>query len=162
TSRPSSAGGGPVCPALDGRDVQYNAQNGHCYWMETSTWNARWSERGKTCQDLGGYLASITSAEENEFVRKLHQGEVWVGGTDGNNAGDKNVGEYTWVSGEPFAYKAWVVGEPNGAEANGLSCPFGVLKCYEHCLEQRGDGLWNDSICHATNDAVCELEPGTP
>ena len=73
------------------------------------------------CESLGGYLATITSQEEQDFVASLASNvdypDLWIGGSD-----DGSEGEWYWMNGEPWDYTAWYPGgsvgtvEPN----NGL------------------------------------------
>ncbi|XP_072198798.1 snaclec coagulation factor IX-binding protein subunit A-like [Excalfactoria chinensis] len=58
---------------------------GHCYLLiqERMTWLE--AERTCSAKIAGGHLTSITSAEQNEFLRKLSEGQqntqFWTGGT---------------------------------------------------------------------------------
>lgn len=146
-----------VCPKQHG--VVLNPINGHCYWRikKGIGLGGGWLEQANKCVQAGGYLASLRSAEENEFVRKLHTDrEVWIGATDGKGAQEPGVGKYGWISKEPFDYAAWAPGEPN---AFAFGCPPVLATCYEHCAVQRTDGLWNDQNCNDGQDAICEWAP---
>ncbi len=68
-----------------------------------------------------GYLATITSADEQAFLVNnwiASQGEFWIGGSDA-----ANEGQWTWVTGPEtgtvfyqgttLTYSAWANGEPN-------------------------------------------------
>jgi cysteine-rich repeat protein len=146
-----------VCPKQQG--VALNPANGHCYWRikKGIGLGGGWLEQANKCVQAGGYLASLRSAEENEFVRKLHTDrEVWIGATDGKGAQEPGVGKYGWISKEPFDYAAWAPGEPN---AFAFGCPPVLATCYEHCAVQRTDGLWNDQNCNDGQDAICEWAP---
>jgi neurocan core protein len=46
--------------------------------------DATWAAAEKDCNDKGGHLASIHSADENRFIGNLYSGSnsVWIGGTD--------------------------------------------------------------------------------
>jgi hypothetical protein len=63
-----------------------------------------WHDAVDYCEQsstLGGYLVSINSFEENEFVYWLAQ-DTWLGATD-----EAAQGVWRWVSGEPFTYTNW-------------------------------------------------------
>ena len=67
-------------------------------------------------EGVAGHLATITTAQENEFIRtalpEAVLGAYWLGGfraIRGNTARD---GWY-WVTGEPFEYTSWLKGGPN-------------------------------------------------
>jgi neurocan core protein len=47
--------------------------------------DATWAAAEKDCNDKGGHLASIHSADENSFIHSLALSNVlwiWIGGTD--------------------------------------------------------------------------------
>jgi hypothetical protein len=60
----------------------------------------------------GGHLATITSAGENNFVFGLLPSSspyaFFIGGSRNSS------GVWSWVTGEPWSYTNWDVGEPNG------------------------------------------------
>ncbi|GAK58345.1 hypothetical protein U27_05319 [Candidatus Vecturithrix granuli] len=60
-----------------------NPHNGHCYQKITTpmTWHAA----KDYCESLGGYLATVTSQEERDFVYRHFKDAkhfLWIGGTD--------------------------------------------------------------------------------
>ncbi|MDW8252211.1 MAG: C-type lectin domain-containing protein [Myxococcales bacterium] len=89
-------------------------------------------------------------------MKKLLQGEFWIGATDGKPANEPGAGTYFWISKEPFDYTSLAQGEPN---AFAFECPPVVATCYEHYAVQRPDGLWNDKGCGDNHDAICEWTP---
>jgi hypothetical protein len=72
----------------------------------------------------GWHLATITSAAENAFVFDLvdNNPDFWNCCFSGNSQGPwlggfksgSNVGDYSWVTGEPFVYTNWGPLEPFG------------------------------------------------
>ena len=97
---------------------------------------------------LQGYLATITSAEENAFVFDKLQGNGWLGGTDADVEGD-----WTWVTGPDAGtvfcieqngtcvpqndpYNNWDGGEPNN----------GSIENYLHMIGNTAlnEGTWNN------------------
>lgn len=88
-----------------------------------------------------GHLATITSAEENDFVASLLAGlpvtEVWLGATQ-PDPDDPPAEGWEWVTGETWDYTNWDSDEPddNGGDEHYLGM-WGEL----------GDGIfgsWND------------------
>ena len=54
--------------------------------------NSTWWEAKFACDDIGGELVVISSAPENEFVRRMAKDNlVWLGGTD-----EFEEGKWTW------------------------------------------------------------------
>ncbi len=119
-----------------------------------------WEEARNAALAFGGDLASITSAEENEFIEQLIMDSPfvaegpdgtlrfnlgtgwWIGGIRTLETIDPAVG-WSWVTGEPFDFTDWAPGEPNDYSGRG-----GFPEIYTHILDPRflpGDELaWND------------------
>jgi len=77
----------------------------------------------------GGYLASISSENENNKVSKIsNKNKAWIGGFD-----DTFEGRWNWVSGEPFKYENWAKNRPNKKDNS------------DDFLEILKDGKWNDT-----------------
>lgn len=149
------------CSMLEG--AVESELDGHCY--RVSDQELSFDDALRLCAEAGGHLVNIGSAEENVWVRDLHDGEHWLGATDGRAAGEAGVGPYFWVSGEPWSYSDWEDGQPN---AFATDCPDedGGANCFEHCAFQSDEGDWNDRSCWHTIVAVCEWDlvkpdPGT-
>ena len=117
--------------------------NGHGYEFisaPTLPWaDARAAAELHVFEGVAGHLATITSAEENDFILNNVLGTpgpfYWIGGAQ-NPAGVEPGGGWEWVTGESWGYTNWgnysVDPEPNNA--------FGT----EDVLEMRSDGKWND------------------
>ncbi|MBR1833175.1 MAG: zinc-ribbon domain-containing protein, partial [Ruminiclostridium sp.] len=58
------------------------------------------------CKNIGGYLATITSQGEQDFVASLaarvDYSDFWIGGSDYGSEGN-----WYWLNGEPWNYTAW-------------------------------------------------------
>ncbi|MBF0200808.1 MAG: hypothetical protein HQK66_05755, partial [Desulfamplus sp.] len=94
-----------------------------------------WHQAKKYCESLGGHLATITSAEEEEFIRtnfvETQTSCVWLGATDENQEG-----VWEWVTGEAWGFTYWLT-TPNVQPDN-----YGGV---EHYLQYWTDGWkWND------------------
>jgi hypothetical protein len=103
--------------------------NGH--WYEAVAVGASgisWDSANAAALATGGYLASITSAQENDFAFSLivNRPELWRqwGDIPGNNTFGPWIGGFQmgnpptdvgwqWASGETWAYTSWASGEPN-------------------------------------------------
>ena len=80
--------------------AQAKSFNGHHYFLMNVPMN--WNDAKKFCESVGGHLVTITSKEEQEWVKKnYHQNQrnLWLGGYD-----EKNDGNWKWVTGEPWEY----------------------------------------------------------
>lgn len=84
--------------------------NGHYYLAYSEA--MEWNEANLYCQDLGGHLLTINSAEEQSFINSIISGKeknlYWIGLYLNNN------NEWVWVDGERLSFSNWGRGEPNG------------------------------------------------
>lgn len=129
--------------------------NGHCYRVDFE--NLTFAQAVDACHLAGGHLATIASAEENDFVRDLHDGEHWIGASDGRGDMTPGAGTYQWVTSEAWTYSDWEDGQPNAFETD---CPSEKDEddCFEHCAFQSDEGDWNDRSCWHTVVSICEWD----
>lgn len=96
------------------------------------------------CQERGGDLVSIHSAEEQEQIDALVEGialnEWWIGFSD-----REDEGEFLWEDGSSVEFENWNQGEPNNTGGG------------EHCALLTGWGGWNDRDCAAGLAYICTL-----
>lgn len=148
-----------LCTALSGCGSDDNTTerikadfNGHEYkYIDVLT---TWEDARKACIAFGGHLATITSAEEADFIQSefgsvSRSGGGWIGAySDGAFGGDKD--DWCWVTGEEWSYANWEDGEPNNS---GGSEWFAAL---------RASMLWNDldnvDSGHNHRGYICEYD----
>jgi hypothetical protein len=98
--------------------------NGHWYKGAVNTTGLNWTQADQIARDEGGYLATITSAAENDFVFNLVNDPQFFSGNGGNGSGPALGGvwtnstspagaDWTWETGEPWSYTAWAAGQPD-------------------------------------------------
>ena len=96
-----------------------------------------WEEARVYCEARGGHLATITSQQQMDTIAALLEENqiktVWLGANNYSSSGG-----FQWVTGEPFDFAAWAIGEPNNSGGR------------EHYLmmywvEEQG-WVWNDSV----------------
>ncbi|MFH2036688.1 MAG: lectin-like protein [Candidatus Zixiibacteriota bacterium] len=101
------------------------------YWEDANSIAGQYEHNGMT-----GYLATITSPEENQFILETiiddivpgtNPNEFWLGGYDAG------INSWQWITGEPFAYTNWYPGEPNNVGT-------------ETALAIFLNGEWNNSL----------------
>lgn len=145
------------CDMLDGAVT--NEQNGHCY--RASSQKLTYAAARDACEVAGGHLLTVASSEENDFAHDLHDGEHWLGASDGFADTMAGVGDYSWINGDEWTYTDWREGQPNAVETD---CPghSGGGGCFEHCAYQAAEGDWVDRSCGHTIVSVCEWEPQAP
>jgi hypothetical protein len=120
---------------------------------------ATWGEARAACAAMGPttHLATIADPDENAaaaaFAARIpfdpqidtntnQRQRMWLGAND-----LETTGTYQWITGEPFDYVNWRIGEPGSP---------GV----EHCAILLGseDGLWDDRPCTSTYEWLCERD----
>ena len=129
--------------------LDYNLQptskdefNGHTYEYYNQAFT--WDEAYKFCEKKGGHLVTINSQEENDFLVELtknRSANLWAGGKTTDNE------KWFWITGEPFDYQNWNVGEPNN------------LENIQDTLQIYTSGKWDDVSTGAyTCQFVCEYD----
>jgi len=98
------------------------------------------------CQRLGGHLARVQSAEEQDFVAGLvgKKADFWVDGSD-----ELEEGVWKFSDGRPCTFTNWQKGQPSNRDGK------------QHVLMVRADhnGQWNDGHSAARKPFVCEWDP---
>lgn len=143
-------------------------ENGHLYKFisgEINALNARTDATNLTAYEASGYLATITSQEENDFVAARLEGDGWIGGSD-----EESEGVWKWVTGpeagtifwngasggsSPIGqYANWSIGEPNDW-SNGNPG--------EDCIQfYISSTKWNDLNCTGNTLSGFVAEFGAP
>lgn len=160
---------------LDGKEFVYGFFEGRLY---VGLLNWTWEEyevAEKIAEDVGGYLATLTSEDENAFVFELvrYDRRFWKGHStrsdtttfgptfglfqiDGAREPD---GGWQWVTGEPMTFTNWLPGSPINANGNSSYGAF-IWDIWGRNL--RPDGTfaaptWHD-FSHATPSLLIEIE----
>jgi hypothetical protein len=128
--------GAPQLPA----GAVVNEANGHLYAAVTGlvTWSQASNLARVVVGGVTGHLATITSSQEQAFVRGMlpisNLGGVVYARLGGFDQGSE--GSWRWITGEPYTFGNWFNGEPNGATLeNFLSM----------VVVGSGRGHWNDT-----------------
>jgi hypothetical protein len=111
--------------------------NGHSYYLLSA---ASWTVSQAEAIALGGHLATVRNAAENQWLVETFSAEssrhLWIGLTDAIEEG-----RFEWIGGEPVSFANWGLGEPN--QIGGLTNEdFVAIVGYSFNLLVRGD--WND------------------
>ena len=107
--------------------LEADGGNGHwyLYQQDTAVGSVCWSEALVRSRSVGGDLVSLTSAEEEDFVRLMNDcsNAPWIGYQGGG---------LPWSDGEPVGYTNWLSGQPSG------DGPYATMTCAP------SDEGWND------------------
>lgn len=111
----------------------FNPANGHYYKAISVPTGVTWPDAKAAAEARGGYLATVTSAAENDFIFTLINDNVywkqvasklgpWLGGQRVSDAQGPNA-NWQWITGEAWGYTRWAVNQPDnaGAHENRLS-----------------------------------------
>jgi hypothetical protein len=157
--------------ALADSGIVINPANGHSYQRIDTV--LTWSSARSTCAGRGGYLATLTSQAENDFVyaNVAQQGvDTWLGGTD-----EVVEGTWQWVTGEPFTYANWFPGQPDNNAGSGQDylafTSFDTLGRWDdaglpatdmsraYICEWNASSAWSSGFIPITTSAVDRLIP---
>ena len=152
--------------------IRYNSSNDHYYMVVSGSYN--WNNAKTEAESIGrkffglqGYLATITTTSESNFVNAL-SAKGWLGGSDDytfiNGATGTSTfasqaaseGKWYWVTGPEkgtqfsnggtlLTFANWQTGEPNNANST------------EHYVENAwANGKWNDATNTTANNFIIE------
>jgi len=109
--------------------------NGHSYKLINTSMD--WDSAQKYCENLGGHLVTINSADEQQFVSSLAskstKKNVWLGATKNEN------GKFSWVTGEAAQFSNWGSGEPSNYDGTENAV---MMYTYSNGIVSLGE--WND------------------
>ncbi len=139
---------------------------GHYYYAYSDV--KTWTQAKEACEAVGGHLATITSAEEQqavtEYLTELRsRSGYWLGATD-----QEKEGEWRWVTGENWSYENWDEAQPDNYVSPDNYSPTGqkdedYLGIALGDRNWAGNGCWNDfSDNHTGSDTslgyLCEWD----
>lgn len=141
---------GLAIPSSARADYFYYAGTGHYYGLTTGT--GTWNQEEAAAVALGGYLASITSQGEEDFLINTFVtpttpgGELqpfWIGLRDVNFSPNNGNRDFQWTTGEPLTYTDWnsSTSEPNNNGGNEWYVAFN----FHYAFGQGPKGTWNDT-----------------
>jgi hypothetical protein len=121
-----TACGLPTLSALSATWVTWDPSaggNGHSYLAVPGYPGLTWNVASQLAQAQGGYLATINSAAENDFVFGLVNSPLFFSAYNGSgpalggyNAGTPSNPAWSWVTGEPWTFSNWLPGTPDYAD----------------------------------------------
>lgn len=145
---------------VGGGDFVYNSETKHVYQVVTPAASSAWAQAKALAEDaefdgIPGYLATITTLQEHEFILPRISQDGWIGGTDSAVEGEwrwqtgPETGTQFWQGtatstggvavGGMFAY--WASNEPNNNGAGDGE------DCTEIRFSSGAGGKWNDLPC---------------
>jgi hypothetical protein len=118
--------------------TQWSGAGANGHWYKADMNRTDWESAQTAASSGGHYLATITSAAEQQFIVSTfltgpsEKQVFWIGGTD-----KVEEDTWAWVTGEAFSYTNWKDWEPSG-DGDYLCINWNAV---------RGDplGEWNDA-----------------
>ncbi|WP_462273638.1 PKD domain-containing protein, partial [Methanohalophilus sp.] len=137
-----------------GGNTLYFEDTGHYYESVYSSSAISWTSAksaaaSRSLEGMQGYLATITSAEENAFLGSKVSADAWIGASDATAEG-ASEGNWKWVTGPENGttfwnngniegvYNNWASGEPNNADVDD------EYEHYAHMYGNQAGKYWND------------------
>lgn len=123
-----------------------NPINGHSYELVNEpgiSWDAARIAASQNILEgtqCHGHLATVTSQNENDFLVAAYGNSlsyIWIGGFQGEGYSDTVNEGWQWVTGEPWVYTNWNIGEPNNEY-------YGTLGYEDALAYWNSAGVWND------------------
>lgn len=164
----TDANSGTIEYTITPTDIAYNPVNGHLYSLVTNlmTWDAALIDATNyTYSGMTGHLATITSAQEDDFIRlnydlDNYEARWWLGGKDvlGPVGGD-----WQWVTGPEAGTQFWS-GNASGSSVNGaftnwrIGNPDGNNGRGVHLLYERN--AWDDIQAGLSYGYILEYSDG--
>ncbi|MDA9718362.1 hypothetical protein N9U65_02695 [Planctomycetaceae bacterium] len=110
-------------PAVN-RYFQWRVEDGgNDNWYQHVATDVTWDVAKTEAENLGGHLATVTSAEERKFLLETLQSvsdDIWIGGSQERSAIDfeEPIDGWQWVTGESWSYAHWDSTEPGNVGDN--------------------------------------------
>lgn len=108
--------------------------NGHWYKVIQDDTITDWNAALQYCSTQNGYLATITSQAENDFLYSYIKQEGYESAYFGLSDA-ASEGTWAWANGEAVTYTNWHKNEPNGENSG---------EDYALFYYKYSDGTWND------------------
>ncbi|MEO5681661.1 MAG: lectin-like protein [Chitinophagaceae bacterium] len=124
--------------------------NGHGYYQSNDDYS--WPDAKTAAGAVNSHLVTITDAGESSFIKtQLPQPDfgAWIGLS---NTG--TVGNFAWVTGEPFSFSDWNYAEPN----NENGTPVLVNEPYVHIRGVAPNDRWNDAAANWNLQFIAEYD----
>ena len=128
---------------VGGNNHWYGVIDRELYWEQ-----AKDTARQTILNGKSGYLATITSPIENDFIRnrvitQTHQPSIldafWLGGILSDSG-------WQWITGEPFGFENWSLYEPNNIKDETALSMWGP----SNCGDRYRPGQWNNFLPNGT------------
>ena len=127
-------------------NMAYDTTTGHFYKLSSV---GTYEQVNAEAKESGGYLACISSAEENEIVAKVSStGKTTTSSYIGLTRNAENLQEWLWADGSEVNYTNWNEGEPNSENEK-------VAEIYDS-TRSPGAEKWNDCTVSSRNTGVIE------
>lgn len=123
--------------------AEWQQYQGSCYRSVEMKTAVTWHKAETTCNNYGGHLPVISSAEENNFVSNMFTSSCSLAYRGYLGVHDVNdEAHFSWVDDSTSSYTNWKSGEPNNA-----GTPDVEEDCGQMYLNGEELSKWNDIPC---------------
>ena len=127
--------------------------NGHWYYFDQNV--LHWEPHRDHAVSLGGYLATITSAAELQFIESdviyVQGSDIWLG------CHSQWPASPVWITGEQFSFAKWLINQPNWGGGYAVE----ICGRSTNCTPQFGWSVESESdLGWAGNKSIIEWESG--
>ena len=155
---------GGAAVAADAPAVQWKVSDGgNGHWYKIINKNACWEIDKAECEAMGGYLATLTSQSEEDFIPWPADRFINVGGKQEPGSCEPGCG-WGWITGEQWNYTRWSPGQPENGYGYGsevgsqdyLSRHVGGWHDGSKCPPYTGDGYVVEWSADCNEDGVVD------
>ena len=132
-------------------ELNYDEFEGHRYQFFRAG-DMEFEEAEEFCKSLGGYLATISSEMENEFLYKMMKEKGFSNAYFGYSDAEEE-GTWKWLNGENLLYENWAEGEPNDSMGEDYAMFY-----YEFTDGKWNDGNFGNGTVNDDKSFICELD----
>ncbi|MDB5249160.1 MAG: hypothetical protein JWQ40_3554 [Segetibacter sp.] len=137
--------------------------NGHYYQIieNSATWDKAKKDAEKAVYNgRKGYLITISTPEENEFIRSNIRGDIWIGASDIDKEGtwkwETGPEGIATSGGSVITFSNWAAGQPDNGGVDPASNPTNASRSGEHYATS-GNGLRADNPLNNSNPYIIEF-----
>jgi hypothetical protein len=112
-----------------------------------------WTDARRSCEERGGYLATVTDSGEQAFIESLLAQEgnkncYWLGGyCDGDR-------RFQWLTGENFGYTKWSPSQPDNSSFHGGEDKIEIWRVGDPNNSTVKANFWNDTDDNVISNSV--------
>ena len=153
---------GGAASAADAPAVEWKVSDGgNGHWYQFINKNACWEIDKAECEAMGGYLATLTSQSEEDFIPWPADRYINVGGKQELGSCEPGCG-WGWITGEQWNYTRWSPGQPENGYGSEVGSQDYLIRHVggwhdgNNCPPTTGDGYVVEWSADCNDDGVVD------